>query len=289
MSTTTQTLRCTVNGAPVSVHLTDDGLTLLDVLRDHLGITSPKNGCQPQAQCGCCTVLVDGKPMLSCTMKPSRVEGKAVTTLEGLDEQHRKQIADSFVQCGGVQCGFCIPGFAMRGVGLCNANPTPSRDEITKAVRPHLCRCTGYKQVIDSIELYSKVRAGEQALPQTSASDASGKVGTSLPRYTGHDAVLGDRKYVDDMTVPGMLFGALRLSDHPRATVVKIDATKALELEGVHRVITARDVPGEIYVGLIVKDWPVFVALGSDTRCTGDVIAAVVADDRAAWHAERLN
>ena len=280
MSTTPQTLSCTVNGAPVSVHLTDDGLTLLDVLRDHLGITSPKNGCQPQAQCGCCTVLVDGKPMLSCTMKPSRVEGKAVTTLEGLDEAHRKQIADSFVQCGGVQCGFCIPGFAMRGVGLCNANPTPTRDEITKAVRPHLCRCTGYKQVIDSIELYSKVRAGEQALPQTSAADASGKVGTSLPRYSGHDAVLGDRKYVDDMTVPGMLFGALRLSDHPRATVVKIDATKALALEGVHRVITARDVPGEIYVGLIVKDWPVFVAPGSDTRCTGDVIAAVVADDQ---------
>ncbi len=279
MSTTTQTLSCTVNGKPVSVDLADDGLTLLDVLRDGLGITSPKNGCQPQAQCGCCTVLVDGKPMLSCTMKPSRVEGKSITTLEGLDEEHRNQISESFVQCGGVQCGFCIPGFAMRGVGLCNSNPTPSRDEITKACRPHLCRCTGYKQVIDSIELYSKVRAGE-ALPETSAADGSGKVGTSLKRYTGHDAVLGDRKYVDDMTVPGMLYGALRLADHPRATVVKIDASKALELEGVHKVVTAKDVPGEIYVGLIVKDWPTFVAIGQDTRCTGDVIAAVVADDQ---------
>jgi selenium-dependent xanthine dehydrogenase len=279
MSTTTTTLNCTVNGEPVSVALTDDGLTLLDVLRDQLGITSPKNGCQPQAQCGCCTVLVDGKPMMSCTMKPSRVQGKTVTTLEGLDEAHRKQISESFVQCGGVQCGFCIPGFAMRGVGLCNANPTPSRDEITKAVRPHLCRCTGYKQVIDSIELYSKVRSGEPQ-PKLTADDGSGKVGTSLPRYSGHDAVLGDRKYVDDMTFPGMLYGALRLADHPRATVVNVDATKALELDGVHKVITAKDVPGEIYVGLIVKDWPVFVAPGQDTRCTGDVIAAVLADNQ---------
>ncbi len=279
MSTTTTTLKCTVNGEPVSIGLTDDGLTLLDVLRDNLGITSPKNGCQPQAQCGCCTVLVDGKPMMSCTMKPSRVQGKTVTTLEGLDEEHRKQISESFVQCGGVQCGFCIPGFAMRGVGLCNSNATPSRDEITKAVRPHLCRCTGYKQVIDSIELYSKVRAG-QPQPKLTDDDGSGKVGTSLPRYTGHDAVLGDRKYVDDMTFPGMLYGALRLADHPRATVVNVDATKALELEGVHKVITAKDVPGEIYVGLIVKDWPVFVAPGQDTRCTGDVIAAVVADNQ---------
>ncbi len=280
MSTTPQsTLTCTVNGKPVTVDLADDGLTLLDVLRDQLGITSPKNGCQPQAQCGCCTVLVDGKPMLSCTMKPSRVEGKSVTTLEGLEQEHRKQIADSFVQSGGVQCGFCIPGFAMRGVGLCNENPTPTRDEITKAIRPHLCRCTGYKQIVDSIELYSKVRNG-QPMPETPEADNSGKVGTSLPRYTGHDAVLGDRKYVDDMTVPGMLYGALRLADHPRATFVKLDASKALALEGVHHVFTAKDVPGEIYVGLIEKDWPVFVAPGTDTRCTGDVIAAVVADNQ---------
>ena len=273
------TLNCTVNGRPVSLDLTDDGLTLLDILRDSLGITSPKNGCQPQAQCGCCTVLVDGKPMLSCTMKPQRAEGKSIITLEGLDEEHRKQIAESFVKCGGVQCGFCIPGFAMRGVGLCNQNPEPTRDEITKAIRPHLCRCTGYKQIVDSIELYSKVRAGGP-MPEAEAADRSGKVGTSLPRYTGHDAVLGDRKYVDDMTVPGMLYGALRLADHPKATVKKIDASRALELPGVHRVVTAADVPGKVYVGLIEKDWPVFVAPGSDTRCTGDVIAAVVADDQ---------
>ncbi len=275
-------LSCHVNGNEVSVDLpgdsdTDSGWTLLDLLRDKLGITSPKNGCQPQAQCGCCTVLVDGKAVLSCALKAEKMQGKSITTLEGLDDQHRRQISESFVRCGGVQCGFCIPGFAMRGVALCEKNPEPTRDEITQAIKPHLCRCTGYKQIVDSIEMYGKARRGE-AWPEPSECDTSGKVGTSLARFTGHDAVLGARPYVDDMTVPGMLYGALRLADHPRATVLGIDASAALAMPGVHAIVTAADVPGERYVGLIEKDWPVLVAIGEETRCTGDVVAGVVAD-----------
>ena len=283
MSTITESshlLSCFVNGNAVELRLPeDDGLTLLDVLRDYLGITSPKNGCQPQAQCGCCTVLVDDKPVLSCALKPAKVEGKSITTLEGLDEEHRQQIANSFVQCGGVQCGFCIPGFAMRAVGMCQKNPEPSREEIATGLKAHLCRCTGYAQIVDSVEEYARVRRGGEP-HAVSPEDASGKVGTSLPRYTGHDAVLGDRDFVDDMTVPSMLFGALRLSDHPRAKVLSIDPSEALALPGVHRVVTAEDVPSDPYVGLIENDWPTFIAIGEPTRCTGDVIAAVVADDQ---------
>jgi len=271
-------LSCRVNGADIEVQLPeDDELTLLDVLRDHLGITSPKNGCSPQAQCGCCTILLDDKPVLSCALKPAKAAGKSITTLEGLDDEHRQQIADSFVRCGGVQCGFCIPGMAMRGVGLCEKNPTPSREEIASALKPHLCRCTGYAQIVDSIELYAKLRQGE-TLPELSAADKSGKVGTDLQRYTGHEAVLGDRKFIDDMVVPDMLFGAVRLTDHPRAKILAIDPTPALALDGVHRVVTAADVPGDPLVGLIAKDWPVYVGIGDVTRCTGDVIASVVAD-----------
>ena len=273
----TQTLSCNVNGRDVRVDMPGGDWTLLDVLRDGLGITSPKNGCQPQAQCGCCTVLLDGKPVLSCAIKPERAEGKTITTLEGLSEGYRDMLAESFVRCGGVQCGFCIPGFAMRGHALCENNAEPSRDEITQAIKPHLCRCTGYAQIVDSIEMYSRARRGE-AIPEPDVRDASGKVGTSLPRYTGYDAVLGDRPFVDDMTVQNMLFGALRLADHPRATVRTIDAAAALAMPGVHRVVTADDVPGNPYVGLIESDWPVFVAIGENTRCTGDVIAGVVAD-----------
>ena len=278
-----------MNGSEVQVPLPEEGWTLLDLLRDGLGITSPKDGCQPQAQCGCCTVLLDGKPVLSCALKAEKAEGKSITTLEGLDDEHRQQIANSFVQCGGVQCGFCIPGMAMRAVGLCDKNEQPSRDEISQALKPHLCRCTGYQQIVDSIECYAKLRRGE-ALPEPSADDRSGKVGTSLPRYTGHDAVLGDRKFIDDMTVPAMLFGAVRLTEHPRATVLRIDPSAALAMPGVHRVVTAADVPGNPYVGLIEKDWPVFVAIGEVTHCTGDVIAAVVADTQrlAREAAERI-
>ena len=271
-------LSCQVNGEAIQLDLPDDdGLTLLDVLRDLLGITSPKNGCQPQAQCGCCTVLLDGKPVLSCALSPAKAEGKAITTLEGLDEEHRQQIAESFVRCGGVQCGFCIPGMAMRAVGLCDKNPQPTREEIATALKPHLCRCTGYAQIVDSVEMYSGLRRGEP-LPEPAAADRSGRVGTDLPRYAGHDAVLGDRKFIDDMTVPGMLYGAVRLADHPRAKVLSIDPGRALALPGVHRVVTAADVPGNRYVGLIESDWPVFVAIGEETRCTGDIIAGVVAD-----------
>lgn len=281
MATTTTSdlqLAFRVNNRDIELQLPgDEELTLLDVLRDYLDITSPKNGCQPQAQCGCCTVLLDGKPVLSCALKPGKAAGKEIITLEGLDEEHRQQIADSFVQCGGVQCGFCIPGIAMRAVGLCEKNAAPSRDEIAIALKPHLCRCTGYAQIVDSIEQYSKLRRGE-ALASPTVEELSGKVGTDLPRYTGHDAVLGDRDFIDDMKLPGMLYGGLRLADHPRATVQSIDPSKALALPGVHRVVTAADVPGDPYVGLIESDWPVFIGVGETTRCTGDVIAAVVAD-----------
>jgi xanthine dehydrogenase molybdenum-binding subunit len=271
-------LSCQVNGEQVQLDLpNEDGLTLLDVLRDFLGITSPKNGCSPQAQCGCCTVLMDGKAVLSCALPPAKAEAKSITTLEGLDEEHRQQISESFVRCGGVQCGFCIPGMAMRGVGLCDKTPSPSRDEIATALKPHLCRCTGYTQIVDSIEQYAKLRRGE-SMPAASDADKSGRIGTDLPRYAGHDAVLGDRKFIDDMVVPNMLFGAVRLTDHPRAKVLSIDATRALALEGVRRVVTADDVPGDRYVGLIEKDWPVYVAIGEETRCSGDIIASVVAD-----------
>lgn len=264
----------TINGQAVSVAIEPD-LSLLDLLRDHLDIISPKDGCQPQASCGCCTVLIDGKPMLSCTMKAVKVAGKHVTTLEGLSDTERQQLADSFVRSGGVQCGFCIPGIAVRAHALVEKNPSPSRDEIAKDLRAHLCRCTGYTKIVDAIELLAKVRRGESLPPP----DLSGRIGSSLPRYTGEDAVLGQRRYVDDMKIPGMVYAVMRLSDHPRALVKGIDASAVEAMPGVIRVITADDVPGNRYVGLIEKDWPVFIAIGEETRYVGDVIACVVAED----------
>jgi xanthine dehydrogenase molybdenum-binding subunit len=268
-------LTFTVNGRRVTLDI-DPEFSLLDVLREQLGLISPKNGCSPQAACGCCTVLVDGQPKLACVTKPSSVAGKSITTAEGLSEEYRGQIADSFVRAGGVQCGFCIPGMAMRAVALLDKNPDPSRDEIAHELRGHLCRCTGYVKIVDAIRTLADVRRGAP-LP---AADESGKIGTRLDRYRGREFVLGDFRYVDDMQVADGLFAAMRFSDHPRARLRGIDANAAMAMPGVQRVITAADVPGERYVGLIVADWPVLVANGEETRCVGDIVAIVVAESQ---------
>jgi aldehyde oxidoreductase len=265
----------TLNGKPVQTS-NDPGRSLLSVLREDFGYISLKNGCEPQASCGCCTLLIDGKPRLSCTMKPAQVAGKELVTLEGVAEETRQDLADCFVRCGGVQCGFCIPGMAMRGLSIVQTNPAPTREQIAFELRGHLCRCTGYVKIVDAIEQFAATQRGEAVAPH----DQSGRVGTSLDRYRGHELVLGDFKYVDDITIPGSVYAAMRFSDHPRALVKGIDASAALAMEGVEKVITAADVPGDRYVGLIVKDWPILVAIGEETRYIGDVIAIVVAKDQ---------
>jgi xanthine dehydrogenase molybdenum-binding subunit len=252
------------------------GESLLDALRDRCGVLSPKDGCQPQGQCGCCLVLVDGQPKVSCAVAAEKTDGKHVVTLEGVPAAERELIARCFVAAGGVQCGFCIPGFALRAKHLLDKNPSPTRAEIAKAVDGHLCRCTGYVKILDAIELLARARRGEGE--PTLVTDAH--VGASLQRYRGMELALGDRPYVCDMTRDGLLHGAVLLSPHPRARLVAIDTTRAKALPGVAAVATAADVPGQRWYGIFYSDWAGFVAVGEEARCVGDVIAAVAAKDR---------
>ncbi|MBK8268010.1 MAG: molybdopterin-dependent oxidoreductase [Planctomycetes bacterium] len=294
------TIRLTVNGRQSIPISEPDGLSLLDALRDQLGLISPKDGCQPLGQCGCCTVLIDGKPRLSCTIKASSVVGKEITTLEGLPEETRKRIADAFVECGGVQCGFCIPGIAIRGHALCERKPNPTREEIALDLRAHLCRCTGYTKIVDAIESLAEKRQNAEAGGNENGASHNHqitkspnhqieRVGGRLNRYTGADAVLGDRHYIDDIVIPDMAHAAMRFSDHPRALVKRIDTSEAEALEGVIRIATAKDVPGKRFVGLIIPDWPIFIAEGEETRCVGDILAAVLAvDEKTARRATEL-
>src|SRR5438132_3567140 len=164
----------------------------------------------------------------------------------------------------------------MRARSILVKEKRPSRAAIAKGLGAHLCRCTGYVKIVDAIDLAARVLDGE-SFPEP---DWSGKVGSSMPRYQAEELALGDRGYIDDMTLPGMLHGALLLSPHPRARVEKIDVAPALALPGVHTVVTAEDVPGQRFQGLIYPDWPIFVAVGEETRYVGDVIAAVAAVDR---------
>ena len=253
------------------------GESLLDMLRNRCGVLSLKDGCQPQGQCGCCLALVDGLPKVTCAMPAQGVEDKEVVTLEGLSQRDRQLIAASFVAVAGLQCGFCIPGIALQAHRLLDKNPDPSREDIARSLAGHLCRCTGYVKILDAVELLARARRGEQ-LPRPIA---SGRVGDSLGRFAGEELTLGDRPYVADLRLPKMLYGAVVLSPHARARVEAIDLSLAESHPGVEAVLTAGDVPGDRWYGLIYADWPGFVAVGEEVRCVGDVLAAVAALDEA--------
>ena len=268
------TLRFQLNGREVETRPRADE-SLLEVLRERLGVLSVKDGCMPQGQCGCCLALVEGRAVVTCAMPAAKAAGKTVETLEGLPEEERELLARAFVGTAGLQCGFCIPGIAVRAKHLVQKNTSPSRQEIAKALDVHLCRCTGYTKIVDAVEAYAESKRG--GAPPELCSD--GRVGQSLARYQGAELTLGCRPYVADLIRPEMLHGVVRLSDHPRARVLRIDTTRAEALHGVVSVATARDVPGERWYGLILKDWPGFVAEGEEVRCVGDFIAAVAAED----------
>ena len=157
----------------------------------------------------------------------------------------------------------------MRTKALLNAKGDAlERDEAARFLGTHLCRCTGYVKILDAIETLAKGEDVAVELPRG--------LGTSGIKYEGCELAVGRRPFIDDMKVPGMLHGALKLTDHARAEIVSIDATRALEETGVENVFTAADVPGELRVGLIHKDWPVFIPIGGITSYLGDVLAIVV-------------
>ncbi len=265
------TVDLVVNGTPVSVRA--DHPHLLAALRDELDITSPKDGCSPSGQCGCCTVHIDGKAVVSCQTSLAKAAGKQVLTLEGVEPTERKAFADAFAACGGLQCGFCIPGIVMRAKAQIDKKGAAlERSDMARHLGAHLCRCTGYVKVLDAIEAVAQGTACAPAL--------SGEVGGDGAKYEAAELALGDRGYIDDMRVPGTLHAALRLTDHTRADIVAVHTEAALAAPGVHAVFTAADIPGEVYVGLIHKDWPVMIGVGQRTSYAGDVLAVVVADTR---------
>ena len=295
----------TLNGRRVSVPY-EPGMHVLELLREECGIVSTKNGCAPEGTCGCCLVLIDDRPALSCLRKPEHLEGRKVTTLEGIPEEMRRVLGEAFVLEGGVQCGFCIPGIVVRASSLLQNGQASSRETIAKALDGHLCRCTGYKRILDAIQTageawndhYQMPRGeprhhfyfGEEfglkrnpaGLPRGGGNTG---IGSSASRLGGVDQALGNKPFVDDMRVPGMLHGAIVLTPYPRAKVLGIDFSAALAMAGVARVFTASDVPGQRGTGMVQPDLPLFVAIGETTCCVGDFVAMVVADTQ--FHARQ--
>jgi aerobic-type carbon monoxide dehydrogenase small subunit (CoxS/CutS family) len=270
----------TLNGKPVTVGAVE-GESLLDVLRDRCGVTTVKDGCAPEGSCGACTVLVDGKAVVSCAQAAARFQGREVTTHEGLPEAERDLWSNSFVAAGASQCGFCSPGMIMKAEALLRKTPRPERGKVAAALAGNLCRCTGYVKIIDAMMLAAAAKQGE---PLPEPENGTG-VGARAARYQGPELALGDKPYINDMDVPGMLHGAIHFSEHPRAKIVSVSTERARAYPGVVAVLTAGDVPGNRIQGELTQDWVQICAAGETTRYVGDVLAIVAAETRRAARA----
>ncbi|WP_429103538.1 selenium-dependent xanthine dehydrogenase [Enterococcus faecalis] len=247
---------------------------LMDFLREDLGLTGTKDGCN-QGSCGACTVLVNGKASKACLFTLEKLAGKEVTTIEGLNQWQKDVYAYAFAKTGAVQCGYCIPGMVISAQGLLNKKPEPTKEDIQKALRGNICRCTGYVKIIEAIQLAAKMFCEETSIPEE---HSNGKLGEDFQRVDAVEKTLGTGIYVDDIDIEGMLHASALRSAYPRAKVLSIDSTQALAHPDCVAVFTAKDVPGNNKIGHLefISDWDVMIPEGEITRYVGDAVALVV-------------
>lgn len=258
-----------VNGNSVTCN---EEKSLLRFLRDDLGITSAKDGCSEGA-CGTCTVLVDGKAVRACVQKMSKLDGKNVITVEGLSEREKAVYEYCFAAAGAVQCGFCIPGMVICAKGLIDVNNNPSVEDVKKAIRGNICRCTGYKKIEEAILLCAKYFREDLDIPDDAESLG---LNEHFNRPDAAKKVNGTGLYADDITLPDMIYAKALRSKYPRAKVNKIDISRALEHPDCVRILLEKDVPVK-KIGHMKKDWDVMIPEGGITRYVGDCLALVAA------------
>ncbi len=263
-----------VNGV---TRTTEEDKPLLRYLRDDLHLTSVKDGCSEGA-CGTCTILVNGKTTRACILTTKRAVGKRILTMEGLPENQKEAFVYAFGAVGAVQCGFCIPGMVLCGKALLDQVPNPTEMEIKKAIRGNVCRCTGYKKIIEAISLAGAILRGEAQIDENLEKGDSYGVGQRAFRTDVRDKVLGIGQYPDDVYMEGMVLASAVRTSYPRAKIRDIDVSEALKLPGVLAVLTAEDVPHN-KVGHLQQDWDVMIPKGSETRCIGDALCLVVAEN----------
>ena len=282
------TIQLTVNQKKYSLDALP-GETLSRLLRNRLHLTGTKIGCG-EAECGACTVLVNGEPVISCIYPAERANGREVITIEGLAERVQEQIRlhplqEAFIQHGAVQCGFCIPGQIMTAYAFLKRNPNPTQEEIQFALKDTLCRCAGYPSIMNAILAAAEaLRTGEPVKKSTIAESihSRGAVGKVNLRPDAVEKVTGEAVYTDDLEFEGMLFASVRRAMVPHAILKRLDITRAKDMPGVRSILTAGDIPAEHTHGLVVFDWPVMVGIGERIRYIGDALAIVAAETQAA-------
>lgn len=271
-------LTLTVNDQPYDLDV-PESRTLAQLLRLDLGLTGTKIGCE-EAECGICTVLVDGVPVDSCLYPAFKAQGASVLTIEGLKQNgDLHPLQKAFIEHGAVQCGFCTPGLIMTSYALLKSNPSPSDHDIKVALKDTLCRCTGYASVINAIHSAASELRGEGARPwkRVATVEPLKAVGQAVAPQETVAKVTGAAKFTDDYVFPGMLYARTLRAAYPHARIKRIDTSKAKALPGVRAVLTHEDVPGENIHGLVYADWPVLAA--DKVRYMGDPVAIVAADD----------
>lgn len=266
-----RTISFKINGQE-KTEIVNSAETLLAVIRERLGLTGTKSGCQT-GECGACIVLQDGEPVNSCLVLASEVDGANILTVEGLTSTNGKMtiLQDAFVKYGAVQCGYCTSGMLMTATSLLEKNPRPSRQEIKKALIGNLCRCTGYAKIITAIE------AASQNIDRVIEKIGS-NIGSSFPRTDVIEHVKGSSLFIDDIKFPDMVYGKILRSQYAHARILDINIEKAKTLDGVLAIATGDDVPRG-YFGVDLKDQLVFAR--NKVRHKGEAVAAVAATTEA--------
>ncbi len=291
----------TVNGEPVFLNTTEDK-SLLDILRDDLDLTGAKRGCDIGA-CGSCAVIVDGRALDSCIITAKDAIGTTIETVEGVAKNGELHpIQDAFIKTHGFQCGICTSGFIMSAKALLDKEPKPTLPQIKKAIHKNICRCTGYEQLIESVQLASGQlieadleKGNLKIIRSIEDNSADGKwqgkelhvVGHSKSRIESRSRVTGEALYTADILREGMAHGATVWSERIHAKILSIDTTEAEEVPGVLKVFTHKDITGENAYGKRLRDQQVFC--DRKVRYIGDPIALVVAEERdTAYKAAKL-
>lgn len=276
----------TINGEQrtIAVKVTE---TLQDMLRERLHLTGTKKGCS-KGVCGACTVLVDGEPKTSCLILAATCGGTNVTTIEGLAKDGRLHpLQKSFIHHGAIQCGYCTPGMVVSAFALIQRNQDPNDDEIKEALGGNLCRCTGYKRILDAVRNWKQFKDSEglqspnEISPIINHKDDLNKftiVGRSFPRTDAVEKVTGRAIYTGDIFLPNMLYGKILHSPIARGNIKSIDTRRAEALPGVRAVITGKDVPETMY-GVSPARYDEHILAKNSVRYVGDEIAAVAAID----------
>ena len=272
-------VRLTVNGEPHSVAVRPSE-TLLETLREQLQLTGTKRGCD-FGDCGTCTVLLDGEAVKSCLVLTVAADGRDVQTIEGLQHNGRMHpLQRAFIAHGAIQCGYCTPGMVMAAKALVDRVPDPSVDDVKFALGGNLCRCTGYKRIIEAVRDWRRF-SGDDA-PELEHHDDTrhAVVGRSVPRSDAPAKVTGRAIFTEDILLPGLLHGRILGSPHPHALITSIDTSAAEALPGVKAVITGKDVSDVLY-GVSPARYDEHVLAKDKVRFVGDEVAAVAAVDEA--------